>query len=56
MVPDGQREWTEGMDGGTDGRTDDAKTISLLTSLGDKNPASLMKIFFDNWKDKHFKQ
>ena len=31
MVPDGRTEWTDGQ---TDGRTDDAKTISLRLRRG----------------------
>ena len=34
MVPDRQKVWTDGMDGRTDRRTDDAKTISLRLRLG----------------------
>ena len=33
MVPDGQKVWTDGIDGGTD----DAKTISLRYRRGIKN-------------------
>ena len=34
MVPDRQKVRTDGMDGRTDGRTDDAKTISLRLRRG----------------------
>ena len=43
MVPDGrmdgQTEWTDRRNGRTDGRTDDAKTISLRLRQGIKRQA-----------------
>ena len=33
MVPDRQKVWTDGRNGRTDGRTDDAKTIGQLKML-----------------------
>ena len=39
MVPDRQKVWTDGMDGQTDGHTDDAKTISLRLRRGMMNNA-----------------
>ena len=34
MIPDRQKVWTDGLTDGMDGRTDDAKTISLRLRWG----------------------
>ena len=54
MVPNGQKVWTDGRNG----RTDDAKTISLRLGQGIKSlPQKIcMETIFRTGWDKHMKQ